>query len=262
MLGGVVLLVVAVVIVAVAAVETGAHEVPLSNAYRQFRHRERSLTAHRSFGRPAEGVYTYHGSGTDSLSLPPKTIHDGPVIPGTVTYGPKGCWTLRMEFSNSHTQFATWCRRATELLEIARGGSYAWNFIATIVSDTATYACDPGEIVVPRRPERGHRYHFSCLGHNHPLQLAPVTMSGWVEELGKATLFVKGQPVSAVHLFELARFSGGQSGREVEDTWYDTSTGLPLLGTWSTDVQTPTPIGVSTLDATTRFVLQALAPHT
>lgn len=243
---------------------TGAHEVTLSNAERQFQREEKGHDppAHHERGRPAEGVYDYTGSGSEALSLPPKTQHEGPTIPGTVTYGSKGCWALRFDYSVNHWESATYCPHGTELLETRRGGWYQWDFVATTVGDAASYTCTPPEVAIPGRYDRNRRYAFSCLGKNHPLKLAPVTLSGWVEYLGSSDVVVGGTKVAALQIREIGRFSGGQSGTDVEDTFYDASTGLPLRGTWSTHVTTPTPIGNSTLTASGRFRLHSLVPHT
>jgi hypothetical protein len=240
---------------------TGAHEVSLSTADQRFRHDKGALAGFSKPGRPAEGVYEYKGSGSEALSLPPKTQHEGPLIPGTVTYGANGCWMLRMDYSDNHWQSTTYCPRGTQLLETARGGWYQWNFVATTVADTASYTCKPAEIAVPGVLARNRRYRFSCTGTNHPLKLPPVTLAGSVKYLGDGSVLVDGKKVLAVRILEVARFTGGQKGQDVENTWYDSADGLPLQGTWSTDVRTPTAIGNSTLTASGRFQLDSLVPH-
>lgn len=240
---------------------TGAHEVSLSTADKRFRHDKGAAAGYVRPGRPAEGVYRYTGTGTNALSLPPKTQHDGPLIPGTVTYGADGCWRLHMDFSSNHYEYSTFCLKGDELLETRRGGWYRWDFVATTVGDTAAYTCGRGEVVLPGDRVRGRRFHFSCTGSNHPLKLGKVTLSGSARFAGYGSVLVAGHSVPAVHIVEVGRFSGGQTGTDYESTWYDRGDGLPLSGSWTTDVNTPTAVGTSTLDASGRYVLDSLVPH-
>jgi hypothetical protein len=78
------------------------------------------------------------------------------------------------------------------------------------------------------------------------------------ERLGSVR--VGGKDIESVRVLETAHFTGGQSGTDVEDTWYERADGLPLEGTWSTDVRTPTPLGDSTLTASGRFQLSSVLP--
>jgi len=241
---------------------SGAHQLPLSVAYQRFRpDTSGGKYAHEAL-RPPQGVYQYSGSGTEHLSLPPKTQYEGPVIPGTVTYLPDGCWSFRLDYSDSHWQSTTYCPRNSALLTTARGGWYRWNFVAFSVADTSTYSCTPAEVAVPAVLVVGVRHSFSCRGSNHPLSLPPVTMSGFVEYLGSHSVVVQGHPLQALHLREVATFSGGQTGTNLADTWFEVGTGLPLSGTWSTKVRTPSPFGTSTLTASGRFSLSRFAPRT
>lgn len=246
---------------AVVWVSTDAHEVSLATADQQFRHHSHTKAGYKKPGRPAVGVYAYVGSGTASLSLPPKTEHAGPTMPGTVTYGAGGCWTLRIDYSDVHWEFATYCPHGDALWESSRGGYYDWDFVATSISDTSTYTCRPAEVAIPGPNHRDRPYRFSCRGKNHPLKLGPVTLAGTVRYLGSGVIDVGGVSVPALHLEEVARFSGAQSGTDLENTWYDRADGLPLESSWTTDVTTPTAIGDSTLASSAHFRLTSLTPH-
>jgi len=247
---------------AVLWVNSGAHELPLSIAYQRFRPDSPGSKYANEPLRPAQGVYRYAGSGTEHLSVPPKTQLEGPVIPGTVTYLPGGCWSFRLDYSDNHWQSATYCPHQGELELTARGGWYRWDFVAITVADASTYTCAPPEVAVPAVLRTGRRDDFSCRGTNHPLNIPPVTMSGWVEYIGSSTVVVDGRSLRALHLREVSTFRGGQSGRNVADTWFEVATGLPLLGTWSTEVRTASPLGTSTLTASGRFRLADLVPRT
>lgn len=239
---------------------SGAHELPLSVAYQRFRPDEPGAKYQHEPLRPPQGVYEYSGSGTEHVSLPPKTQYEGPIIPGTVTYEPQGCWKFRLDYSDNHWQSYTYCPRTGALLLTARAGWYRWDFVALVISDTSTYSCKPAEVAVPAVLKLGQLHRFSCRGTNNHLAIPPVTMSGWVEYLGSGTLVVQGRQLPALQLREVATFSGGQTGSNVADTWFELATGLPLEGTWSTKVRTNSPVGYSTLTASGRFRLSSLTP--
>lgn len=258
-LAGLALFAAAIGVFAVLYETAGSHEVSLSSALQQFRHSVRHLGSGAAPGRPAEGVYEYTGSGTESLSLPPKTQYEGPGIPATVVDGRHGCWTLRQDFSDNHWQFTTFCPSGRDVMEAARGGWYRWDFVATTVSDESTLYCRPFEVAFPASARPGQTYRFSCRGGNHPLDLGPVTLAGTTRYLGTVRVRIGHESVEAVHMSEVGSFSGGQTGTETVDTLYDRANGLPLEATWSEHVNTRTPVGVSTLSAVGRFRLTSLS---
>ena len=72
---------------------------------------------------PPPGVYSYQGTGTDSLSLPPLSQAEGPTLPGTVEVQANGCWSFRIDYSTNHGQTWTYCARPTGLVET---GGLVW----------------------------------------------------------------------------------------------------------------------------------------
>jgi len=240
--------------------QSGAHQLPLSVAVQRF-HSAAPGPGHEAL-RPAQGVYQYSGTGTEHLSVPPKTQSEGPIIPSTVAYQPHGCWSFRLDFSDNHWQSYTYCPQGKALLLTARSGWYQWDFVVTTIGDTETLICRPTEDAIPAALAVGPRHSFSCRGTNSPLSIPPVTMAGWVEYIGRGTVTVQGRRLQALQMKEVATFSGGQTGTDSAETWVDATTGLPLRGTWSTVVRTPSPLGSSTLTAGGRFALAALTPNT
>jgi len=74
-------------------------------------------------------------------------------------------------------------------------------------------------------------------------------MTGTSAVLATRTLDVWSAMVPAGLIREVVRFSGGKQGSNRADTWFSAATGLPVPGTWSTVVSTPSPVDVSTLRA-------------
>jgi hypothetical protein len=102
-----------VLVSVVVTLEGRARPVSMSQAISHF-HSDPSADpgAH-----PPPGVYSYQGTGTDSLSLPPLSQAEGPTLPGTVELQSDGCWSFRIDYSTNHWQSWTYCARPTGLVE-------------------------------------------------------------------------------------------------------------------------------------------------
>lgn len=240
---------------------TGPHQLSMSTAIQRFRSGATGMVIDPGTLHPPQGVYEYTGSGSEHVSLPPKSQTEGPGIPGTVSYLAHGCWSLRLDYSDSHWQSATFCPRNGDLVEVGRGGWYRWDFVAFVIADTATFTCPEQEVVMPVTLRVGERFAFRCSGTNSSLNTGVVTMSGTNQYVGAETLRVGHTSVPTLHFHEVARFGGGQSGTNVADTWFSTVNGLPIRGTWSTRVTTPTALGSSTLTGRASFSLLSLTPR-
>ncbi|MHB8681780.1 MAG: hypothetical protein ACYDA2_06770 [Acidimicrobiales bacterium] len=210
--------------------------------------------------RPASGVYRYTGTATEHVSLPPKSQSEGPSMPATVSYDRNGCWTFRMDFSDSHWQSATYCPRNGDLVQVGRAGWYRWDFVAFAIADTATFICSSPQLVLPALLELRHPVSFSCTGSNDPIKTAAVVMTGTTTYVGSEVLQVAGRAVPTVHVRELDTFSGGQTGTNESDTWFATADALPVKGTWRTEVNTPSPVGTSTMTGSGSFLVGDLRP--
>lgn len=237
---------------------SGPHQVSEAAAVAHFRAQPGDRSADPGSYHPPDGVYRYRGSGTEHVSLPSKTVSEGPGLPGTVTSAPDGCWTFRLDYSDAHWQSSTYCPRGGRLVEVGRAGWYRWDFVAFAISDRATFTCPTPEVVAaPVRP--GTAFAFRCTGRNQPVHMAPVLMRGTDRYLGTVRLRVGGRSVAAAHWREQATFSGGQQGSYRADTWLSTADGLPLRSSWSETVRSPTIVGTSTLTAHASFALASFA---
>jgi hypothetical protein len=239
---------------------TNPHQLSTGAAYQQFRSGITGKVVDPGTLHPAQGVYRYTGSAHESVSLPPKSQSEGPGMPGTVSYQPDGCWVWRLDDSDSHWQSSTFCPRRGNLVEVGRAGWYRWNFVALVIADTATFTCTP-EVALPALLMVGQQFPFTCRGTNSPIRTSPVTMAGTNRYMGEQTLRVGDSQVTALHFREVSVFSGGQTGTNVADTWFSTVNGLPVHGTWRTEVHSPTALGTSTLTGSGSFSLASSTPR-
>jgi hypothetical protein len=256
---------VAVVILAGGGVMTylwfhsGAHALPTSVAIERFR--QGGTSTADPAGTPAPGVYSYVGSGTERISVPPKSQTEGPGIPGTVVNRPGGCFELRLDYSTAHWQSWTYCPHGGSLVSPTRAGYYNWDFVAFHVDDTSTFACDPAITTVSARIVPGTASTVDCTGSNDKLSIPPVHMLGTSTQVRTADVKVGKATYPAVLVTEHVTFSGGQTGFNDSNTWFSVATGFPLRGTWHTNVSTDSPVGTSTLDAHGNFALTSLTPR-
>ncbi len=234
-------------------------QVSGATALQRFRAGAHGLVADPGALRPDPGVYSFTGTAHEQLSLPPLSHSEGPAFPGTVTYGANGCWTIRLDYSTMHWQSTTFCADADNLVESGRAGWYQWYIGAISVADTATFTC--AETIVPADLRAGASFPFSCSGTNAPIDTGAVVMTGTNRFVGTETVRVAGTAVTTLHFREVARMTGGQSGTSTADTWVSATDGLPVKGTWSTTVRSPSPIGTSTLSGRGSFTLSSLHPR-
>ena len=131
---------------------------------RQVPQEPRTSTA--GFLRPAPGVYTFVGTGTEKLSLLATTQHWGPRIPVTVTDDSNGCWTFRVDYSTHHWQSVRYCAKGRVLQQTGETTFQSFDFVAVKASDTNDTVCNPpiDRIRVDAKP--GARWHVACDGRS------------------------------------------------------------------------------------------------
>ena len=240
--------------------DSGARALPSSVAIQRFL-REGGAAGNDPGVGPAPGVYPYRGTGTETISVPPKSQTEGPGIPGTVVRSPGGCFEFRLDFSDDHWQSWDYCVRDGALVSPTRAGYYNWDFVAFHVDDTSTFVCRPSIVTVPGRLVPGSSHAVTCTGHNDHLAIAPVRMQGTSTLVRSADITIGTRRLASVLVHEKVTFSGGQKGSNVSDTWFSVADGLPLRGTWHTTVSTGSPVGTSTLDAHGDFTLDSVTPQ-
>ena len=196
-------------------------------------------------GRPVPGVYTYTGSGTEHLSLPPLSQSEGPTIPGTVTLDGAHCWVFRIDYSTHHWQTWHYCLHGVDLEEAGGQSWQLWSVGPVDVTNLTTFTCDSGSMALPAEGAPGRTWSSRCRGTNTSVPGVTVT-SGPYRLVGAGVLTVDGTAVPVAHFHRERSDAGAQSGTEVADVWVERGTGLPVRLDQRIRVTTATRFGTST----------------
>jgi hypothetical protein len=240
---------------------SSSHPVSTEEARRRFEQSSSSTQpATPSELRPAAGVYTYRGSGTEQLSLPPKSQNQGPQMPGTVTHSSDGCWTFRIDYSNQHWQTWDYCSRDGGLVELGGQTFERWDLVFTTYDSTSTFVCDPPSVVIRPAMRPGDHWKQTCRGSSSGTSGNAVT-SGPYTYVGDATVVVGRTKVSAYHFHQERTLTGSQTGTQTTDLWFSKNDGLPLRNQREQTVHTDTPIGSSTYTERGDFQITSLTPQ-
>jgi hypothetical protein len=210
---------------------------------------------------PPPGVYSYQGTGTDSLSLPPLSQAEGPTLPGTVAFQTDGCWSFRIDYSTNHWQSWTYCARPKGLVQTGEMVWQRWRVGPVAETNLTTLRCSPALVIIPSAPEVNKVWPAHCSGTSTQIPGTLITV-GATRFLGHPTLTIAGRKIPSVHIEVQWRLSGPQIGIERDDLWLDARSGLPLRNRRSIDVRTRTPFGSSTYTENGQFVLGGLTPRT
>ena len=210
--------------------------------------------------RPEPGVYRYEGSGTESLSVPPLSHDQGPVMPGTVEIGADGCWTFRIDYNSDHWQSWEHCPEGDDLVE-ARGQTWQrWMVGATAITNLTDFVCDAGAMLAPADPAPGQQWPARCVGTNEAVEGESVS-EGTHRFVGEEGVRVGGTTVATHHFVRERKISGTQVGTERTELWYAVDTGLPVRNERSVEVRTGSPIGESTYTESGEFHLVSVGPE-
>ena len=207
---------------------------------------------------PAEGVYRYEGSGTESLSTPPKSQAEGPTLPATVVHDGDGCWTFRIDYSTNHWQDWRFCVRDRQLLEQGGRTFQRWDFVVSSIENTSTFVCEPPIVVLRPDMVPGETWLQSCAGTNTTVGGTTVS-SGDIRFIGVESLDVGGTAVDAFHFVQPRTISGAQRGEENTELWLAPN-GLPLRNQRRVVINSDSPIGTITYTEDGMFSLTSLEP--
>lgn len=208
---------------------------------------------------PAPGLYRYQGTGREETSFPPLTEDQGPSMPATVTIEPDGCWTLRIDYNTHHWQSWTYCTAGEELQE-RRGATFSRRSIGSAdIDNTSQFVCEPAAIILRASDEPGSARPRSCTGTGSLIP-AETAATGTMTVVGREVVDVGGEPIPSVHVRYDLVYAGAQTGNEVTDLWFASSTGLPVRNEHHITVNTDTPFGLITYTEDARFALQRATP--
>lgn len=242
----------------IAWLHRGAKEASIESAVDKFRKSHGASTA--GFLRPAPGVYTFVGTGTERLSLLATTQHWGPRIPVTVTEDTNSCWTFRVDYSTHHWQSVRYCAKGRVLQETGEAVFQAFDFVAFSAGDTNDVVCNPpiDRIRVDAKP--GARGTVACDGRSKS-RGTRFHAAGTDTFIGIEKLRVGGEVVPAYRYSVDRTLSGSQSGSERYDVWYSVLNGLPVKTDRHVTVRSPSPIGTVTYTENGTYALSSLAPQ-
>ncbi len=239
---------------------SGAHEVSTSAAQRRFAASSSTQPARAGVLQPPAGVYVYRGSGSEHLSLPPKSQGQGPNLPGTVTHRSDGCWTLRIDFSTQHWQTWNYCPRDGGLIETGGETWERWDFVVTSYDSTSTFTCDPASVVIRAGMRAGDAWEQRCRGTSSGTKGDAVS-AGTFTFVGAEEVVVGADRVPAYHFRQERTLSGNQTGTQTADLWFAVKDGLPLRNDRTVDIRTDTVVGASTYTEHGSFQLTSLQPQ-
>jgi hypothetical protein len=240
---------------------SGAHEASTNEAKRRFEHTSTSAKPPSAATlRPAAGVYLYRGSGTEHLSLPPKTQHQGANMPATVTYRSDGCWTFRLDYNTHHWQTWIYCPRNGGLVELGGQTFERWDFVFTTYDSTSKFTCDPPSVAIRAAMRPGDEWPQKCRGTSSGTKGDAVT-SGPYTFVGDDVVTVGSTRVPAYHFRQIRTLSGSQTGTQTAELWFARSNGLPLRNQRDVTVKTDTVVGSSTYTERGSFQLTSIRPQ-
>jgi hypothetical protein len=238
---------------------SGAHEASTEGARERFRASSSTLAPRARVLRPPAGVYLYRGSGTEQLSLPPKSQHQGPAMPATVTHRADGCWTFRIDYNSAHWQTWRYCPRDGGLVEMGGETFERWDFVFTTYDSTSTFTCEPPAVTIRASMKPGDRWQQRCTGTSSGTEGVGTT-SGPYTFVGEEALAVGTTSVAAYHFRQERTMGGSQTGTQRADLWFAVKDGMPLKNVREQTVRTDTVVGTSTYTERGTFELTSLTP--
>jgi hypothetical protein len=208
---------------------------------------------------PAAGVYRYRGEGTEHLDTPPLTQTQGPDIPGTVTHLEGGCWRLRVDYSTNHWQSWDYCPADSGLTENAGAFFQRLDLVVAKVDTSSTYTCDPPVDAIRATQRAGDQWTQECRGTSTGSD-GEVISSGPYTYVGAEPLDIDGTIVATLHYHRLRNLTGGQTGTEDTNVWFDAATGLPVRNQRAITVHSSSLIGGVTYEENGSFQLESMNP--
>jgi hypothetical protein len=163
---------------------------------------------------PESGIYRYHSSGDEHLSLG-DISRAFPSISDMIVTESK-CATMQWEPLVQHTEGVVLCRRGDGALDITSTSSYE-QIAGTQTS--SVISCPSNTYLVPPHAFVGERWSSTCRSKGER-----IVFDGRI--LGTSMVTVDGQPQATVHTHLTLAFSGAEVGINPNDYWVSVKTGL------------------------------------
>ncbi|MBK9178390.1 MAG: hypothetical protein IPM45_02250 [Acidimicrobiales bacterium] len=223
------------------------------------RYRASTTIGGPALGRPAQGVYTLTGSGSEKLSFQTTGQTIGPTLTATVTWRGDSCWDLRIDYNANHWQTWRYCIEGDHVVDEGGAVFQRIDLVVAHPESLSISACEPPVPSLRRGATAGTTWDDTCTvvtdGRGRSELIGTVTF------LGDEAVTVAGEEVSAGHNRYERRYSGAQRGHGVLDTWFATDTGLPLRSRWELQITSGSPIGDVTYTESGEWTLDSLTPR-
>lgn len=217
-----------------------------------------TVTAVSDVVRPAPGVYTLTGSGTEKLSFQTSGQTMGPTMPATVTWSGDSCWDLRVDYNANHWQTWAYCIEGGTVVD--RGGTVFQRFDLVVAQPetTSVTICEPGVTGLWPGIAPGTTWNDGCVITGNDTE--PSEQTGTVTFVGEDSVTVEGTDVPVSHVRYEQRFDGSQQGAATLDKWYALDTGLPVRSVWDLEITSNSPIGDVTYRESGSWEFASLLP--
>ena len=196
------------------------------------------------------GVYGYDTSGYESVDALGGARHDYPSS-SAVTYSRSGCGTEeRWQPLEGRIGITRTCPGV-------RGGEVRGTFQQREFfgrSQSETYVCDPGVLLLPHEPQAGLAWTSSCTSGDSTATFA-------VRVVALESLDVEGRAVPVVRVRLDGTLTGTTRGTSAREVWLAEDTGLLVQALGETDTDADTPAGVVRYRESYRLRLQSLTPR-
>lgn len=195
------------------------------------------------------GVYRYDTEGFEEVDALGGARHDYPAT-STITYSRAGCGTEeRWRPLEERVGVTVTCAGADG--HEVRSTYQQREFFGQ--SQSETYACSPGSLVLPDDPRPGRTWRGSCRSDD-----STFTLDGRV--VGLEDLVVGGTRVPVVHVTIRGTLTGSTRGSSDREVWFARADGLLVQAVASTDTDADTAGGTVRYRESYRLRLQSLTP--
>lgn len=200
-------------------------------------------------GLPAEGVYRYATTGSESLAGPVTQTHDYPAETA-VTVRRQGCGvTLEWRPLDVRADTWQWCPVPAGLA--TTGVVQEHGFFG--LRDERTYACDPAGLLLPAQATPGATWSDGCRSSD-----TDTTRTGRV--VGPEPVSVGDRTVGTIRVEVVEQVRGASEGTVTYGYWLRPADGLLVRFTQTVDSASPSPVGRVTYREAFTLTLVALEP--